>query len=148
MTRSLRRLVLVGTAATSVVLAAAGQAQAADLITKQTCRADGGTYAVSGGYRTCTVVTVYDESTGVSPTSGPDELDEQGQTVRYVGEKEYWNTIRYTQVFRQRGSETPSMTGGDEILESWLEERCYLEDDGVRVPVDNNECESRGLFRP
>jgi hypothetical protein len=145
-TRSLRQLAVVTTAATSVVLAAAGYAQAAELITKQSCRDDGGTYAVKNGYRTCTVVTVYDESLGLDWAYGPYETDGQERTVRYVGETEPFITIRYTQVFRQRGNETPAMTGGDEILNSWTEERCYAEYEDGRVLVDNSECESRGLL--
>lgn len=133
MTRCLGRLALVGAAATSVIVAGIGPAQAAELITRRSCQAQGGTFAVMDGYRQCTKVVTYDESLGVNPTEGTDG---------YVGEVEYFVRIRYTTVERQRGAETPSFTGGDEILASWTEKRCYLDS----TLVDNAECESRGLF--
>jgi hypothetical protein len=146
MTRRLSRVALVGAAVTSLVLTGMGIAQAAELITKQSCEADGGTFAVKDGYRQCTKVITYTESLGISPSRGPDETDEQLGTVYYVGETEYFIVIRYTTVTRQRGNETPSLTGGDEILDSWTEERCYLNYSGGAVLVDNSECQSRGLF--
>jgi hypothetical protein len=133
MTRRFGRLALVGAAATSVIVTGMGPAQAAELITKRSCRAEGGTFAVVDGYRQCTKVVTYDESLGVNRIEGTDG---------YVGETEPFITIRYTTVERQRGAETPSLTGGDEILASWTEYRCYLDS----ILVDNAECESRGLF--
>ena len=64
----------------------------------------------------------------------------------YRGELEQFITIRYMTVTKQRGNETPAMTGGDEILASWDEKRCYLVEGDVETLVDNDECESRGLF--
>ena len=133
MPRRLGCLAIVGAAATSVVLSGMGPAQAVELLTKSSCQAEGGTFAVKGGYRQCTKVVTYDESLGVNRNEGADG---------YVGEVEYFVTIRYTTVERQRSIETPSFTGGDEILASWTEKRCYLNSN----LVDNAECESRGLF--
>lgn len=146
MTRRLSRLALVGAAVSSLVLNGMGIAQAAERITKQSCEAAGGTFAVKDGYRECTKVITYTESLGITRYRGPDEADEQLGTVYYVGETEYFIVIRYTTVTRQRGNETPSLTGGDEILDSWTEERCYLNYSGGAVLVDNSDCESRGLF--
>lgn len=133
MVRYLARLALVGAAATSVIVTGTGPAHAAALLTKQSCQAQGGTFAVVNGYRTCTKVVTYDESLGINPIEGPDG---------YVGVTEPFITIRYTTVTRQRATETPTLTGGDEILASWTEKRCYLNG----VLVDNAGCESRGLF--
>jgi hypothetical protein len=158
MTRRLCRLALVGATVSSVVLAGAEAAQAAEQLTKESCKAleDDPTspnpisikakFTIRDGTRTCTVVEVYDESLGIDPRPGPEETDAQGNTVRYVGEVEDFIRIRYTRVFTQQGDEDWSMTGADKILRDWTVERCYLYSGDSRVQVDNSECESRGLL--
>lgn len=95
-------------------------------------------FSVNGGHRTCTVVNTYDESLGIitDDTAATPESDPVLGTVYYVAEWEYWTTIRYTQIYRQRAKATWDMTGGDEILDDWIEKRCYVVDDSdVRTLV-------------
>jgi hypothetical protein len=137
----LARCALVGAVTTSFLLTGTGAAEATERITKRTCRADGGTFSTTGGYRECTQVVTYDDSLGVSSDRDPDVGADY-----YRGEVESFVTIQYTTVTRQRGNETPAMTGADEILASWTEERCYLGMGGTEAVVDNQECEKRGLL--
>ncbi|WP_225754252.1 hypothetical protein [Actinotalea sp. Marseille-Q4924] len=141
MTGRLVRLALVGATSTALLVSGAGPAGAADHISRNTCLADGGTFSTDKGYRICTVVITYDESLGVFSYRDPEE-----GTVFYRGELEQFITIRYTTVTTQRGNEEPSMTGGDEILDEWDEERCYFVEGATETLVDNSECESRGLL--
>jgi hypothetical protein len=158
LTGRLARLALVCGAATALVVAGTGTAEAApELLTKASCRALAdppniqATFSVNDGYRTCTVVNTYDESLGIfqDDTAENPETDPESGTVYYLAEWENWITIRYTQVYKQRATETWDMKGADEVLDEWLEKRCYVVDDNdVREAVDYSECESRDLNPP
>jgi hypothetical protein len=114
---------------------------AAELITRRSCQADGGTFAVVNGYRQCTKVITYDESLGITRNQATAE-----DGVVYVGEVEDFITIRFTTVTRQRGSETPTTTGADEILADWTEQRCYRYEGANLVSAPEGECASLSLF--
>ena len=148
MIHSLRHFAFVGAVVAFAGAIGTGTAQAADVavVNKYTCHADGGTFAVAAGVRQCTKVITYTESLGVTRTEGLPEFDEQLGTVHYVGEEESFVKIRYTTVTTQRGNETPTMTGGDEVLSSWRVRTCTLNYSGGSATVDNSECDSRGLF--
>jgi len=154
MTRRLARLAFVSGAVAAFFLAGTGTAQAAEQLTKSSCSALADppniqtSFSVKGGYRTCTVIDTYDESLGIfqDDTQANPETDPMLGSVYYLAEWEYWITIRYTQIYRQRATESWDMTGGDEVLDSWIEKRCYVvHDNDVRELVDYGECESRDL---